>query len=159
MSDSSLKAGEPSLTDAGAAGGLWSFTTQNDRMRNQTTVEASLHSVDRAIMINLQRRGGEIVHATIDFGTRLGPVILCGDECEITASFDGQLATFPAHNLDERPGKVVALLDPEAFEQHLRRARDVIVELQLDSGTLQYEFRAGGLDWSQADSPASVSGL
>lgn len=136
----------------GTTNGMWAFGKITDRMRGETITEAYVVSKslgDDELLIRLERKNG------VTFRAKLEPrrpfyFVICGDACSILISVDGQMHEMVARNANAGATEL-EVLDPERFERLLKRAQKLFVELPLDDGDRQYEFRTEGLDWSAAE--------
>ena len=136
----------------GTTNGMWAFGKVTDRMRGETITEAYAISKslgDDELLIRFERKDG------VTFKAKLEPrrphyFVICGDACSIPISVDGKMHEIVARNANAGATEL-EVLDPEGFERLLKRAEKLFVELPLDDGNRQYEFRTEGLDWSAAE--------
>lgn len=136
----------------GTTNGMWAFGKVTDRMRGETITEAYVVSKslgDDELLIRFERKNG------VTFKAKLEPrrpyyFVVCGHACSIPISVDGKMHEIVARNANAGATEL-EVLDPEGFERLLKRARKLFVELPLDDGDRQYEFRTEGLDWSAAE--------
>lgn len=136
----------------GTTNGMWAFGKVVDRMRNETISEAytiSKTSDQNELLIRLQRKEGVTFKATLELHKRTGFAI-CGYDCAIAISVDGKMRELVARN--HNPGATeLEVFDASGFERLLKNSSKLFIELELDDGLKQYEFRTQGLDWSAAD--------
>lgn len=136
----------------GTTNGMWAFGKVTDRMRGETITEAYAISKslgDDELLIRFERKNG------VTFKAKLEPrrpyyFVICGDACSIPISVDGKMHEIVARNANAGATEL-EVLDPEGFERLLKRAEKLFVELPLDDGNRQYEFRTAGLNWSAAE--------
>lgn len=136
----------------GTTNGMWAFGKITDRMRGETITEAFAISRSNGgdeLLIRLQRKNGATYRATLELRRGYGFAI-CGNDCEIAISTDGRMSSLVARNANTAATEL-EVFDARGFEALLKNSEVLFVELELDDGPKQYEFRTDGLDWSAAE--------
>lgn len=136
----------------GTTNGMWAFGKVTDRMRGETITEAYAVSKslgDDELRIRFQRKDGITFKATLE-PQRPYYFVVCGQACSIPISVDGKMQELIARNANAGATELEAF-DPAGFERLVKRAQKLFIELPMDDGDRQYEFRTDGLDWSAAE--------